>query len=199
MERRQASAPASGGRRKPPFSVARPARRLRAGSTTLRLPAFRFLFLRMTSSENRKSTFRDHACRKRVDKRRFEDETASAARSDLLRRLVVCRQQKIRTQKRAARTNFLSSPATRGGEPCQRIRPEVAGPMTSSAWWKGRPSHRAKRAVPLPRNGVPATLASWGAPRGAGMKSNARSEPGRAFKRFIGRVVGEGRDHGAGQ
>ena len=31
VERRQASAPASGGRRKPPFSVARPARRLRAG------------------------------------------------------------------------------------------------------------------------------------------------------------------------
>jgi len=43
VERRQASAPASGGRRKPPFSVARTARRLRAGSTTLRLPAFRFL------------------------------------------------------------------------------------------------------------------------------------------------------------
>jgi len=43
VERRQASAPASGGRRKPPFSVARPARRLRAGMKKLRLPAFRFL------------------------------------------------------------------------------------------------------------------------------------------------------------
>src|ERR1700683_2255417 len=46
VERRQASAPTSGGRRKPPYSVARPARRLRAGSTTLRLPAFRFLLFR---------------------------------------------------------------------------------------------------------------------------------------------------------
>jgi hypothetical protein len=41
VERRQASAPASGGRRKPPYSVARPARRLRAGINTMRLPAFR--------------------------------------------------------------------------------------------------------------------------------------------------------------
>jgi hypothetical protein len=32
VERRQASAPASGGRRKPPFSVVRTARRLRAGT-----------------------------------------------------------------------------------------------------------------------------------------------------------------------
>ena len=46
MERRQASAPASGGRREPPFSVARPARRLRAGKDTMRLPAFRFLYFR---------------------------------------------------------------------------------------------------------------------------------------------------------
>jgi hypothetical protein len=30
-------------------------------STTLRLPAFYFLLLRMIFSENRKSTFRDHA------------------------------------------------------------------------------------------------------------------------------------------
>jgi hypothetical protein len=37
-------APASGGRRKPPFSVARTARRLRADMRHLRLPAFRFLF-----------------------------------------------------------------------------------------------------------------------------------------------------------
>jgi hypothetical protein len=36
----------------------------------------------MISSENRKSTFRDHACRKRVEKRRFVHETASTARSD---------------------------------------------------------------------------------------------------------------------
>jgi hypothetical protein len=42
----------------------------------------------MISSENWKSTFRDHACRKRVDKRRVVDETASPARYDLLRRLV---------------------------------------------------------------------------------------------------------------
>ena len=43
VERRQASAPASGGRREPPFSVARPARCLRAGMRYLRLPAFYFL------------------------------------------------------------------------------------------------------------------------------------------------------------
>ena len=43
VERRQASAPASGGRRKPPFSVARPARRLCAGMRQCVLPAFRFL------------------------------------------------------------------------------------------------------------------------------------------------------------
>jgi hypothetical protein len=45
VECRQASAPASGGRRKPPYSVARPARRLRAGNTTMRLPAFRYPFI----------------------------------------------------------------------------------------------------------------------------------------------------------
>ena len=55
---------------------------LACGHETMRLPAFRFLFLRMISSENRKSTFRDHACRKRVEKRRFVHETASTARSD---------------------------------------------------------------------------------------------------------------------
>ena len=43
-------------------SVARPARRLRAGNTTMRLPAFRFLFiLRVILPENRNCTFRDHA------------------------------------------------------------------------------------------------------------------------------------------
>ena len=54
-----------------------------------------------------------------------------------------------------------------GGGPRQRVRPEVAGPMTSSAWWRGRrrlsligvdgihrrgprPSHRAARGPPSP-------------------------------------------------
>jgi hypothetical protein len=70
------------------FSVARPARRLRAGNTTLRLPAFYFLY-----------------CRKRVDERRFVDETALTTRSDLLRRLVVSREQP-RTRKNAPRERF---------------------------------------------------------------------------------------------
>jgi hypothetical protein len=42
VERRQASAPDSGRAAQAALSVARPARRLRAGHETLRLPAFRF-------------------------------------------------------------------------------------------------------------------------------------------------------------
>jgi len=43
VERRQASAPASGGSAQADLSVARTARRLRAGHETMRLSAFRFL------------------------------------------------------------------------------------------------------------------------------------------------------------
>jgi hypothetical protein len=56
VERRQASAPASGGSAQAGLSVARPARRLRAGHETLRLSAFRFLLsfvARMKRSEIR--------------------------------------------------------------------------------------------------------------------------------------------------
>jgi len=84
VECRQASAPASGGRCKPPYSVARPARRLRAGIKTNASAGVPLSFyLRVILSENRNRIFRDHALsRKRVDKRRFVDETASAARAD---------------------------------------------------------------------------------------------------------------------
>ena len=61
---------------------------LARGQQTMRLPAFRFLY-----------------CRKRVDKRRFVDETASTARSELLRRLVVL-VGKLGREKRAARTRL---------------------------------------------------------------------------------------------
>jgi hypothetical protein len=47
-------------------------------------------------------------CWKRVDKKRFVDETAFAARSELLRGLVVCRQQNSDAKNRAARTRLLS-------------------------------------------------------------------------------------------
>ena len=36
-----------------------------------------------------------------------------------------------------------------GGGPCQRVRPEVAGPMTGSAWWRGRAARRHIAAEPL--------------------------------------------------
>jgi len=45
VERRQASAPEAVRAAQAALSVARPARRLRAGHETLRLPAFRFLFI----------------------------------------------------------------------------------------------------------------------------------------------------------
>jgi len=64
--------------------VARPARRLRAGIKTNASAGVPLSFyLRVILSENRNRIFRDHALsRKRVDKRRFVDETASAARAD---------------------------------------------------------------------------------------------------------------------
>jgi hypothetical protein len=46
-------------------------------------------------------------CRGRVDKKRLVDETASTARAELLRGLVVCRQQNSGAKNRAARTNDL--------------------------------------------------------------------------------------------
>jgi len=58
VERRQASAPASGGRRKPPYSVVRTARRLRAGMRQMRLPAFRFLFFFLFRSPDERSDIR---------------------------------------------------------------------------------------------------------------------------------------------
>src|SRR5579859_4212116 len=66
---------------------------------------------------------------------------------------------------RVARTMLLFRPRaverSGGGGPCQRVRPEVAGPMTSSAWWRGHAAIElaaksdapptALRAVPPPR------------------------------------------------
>jgi hypothetical protein len=81
---------------------------LRAGITTMRLPAFRFLlFAHDLLPKTGRPLFGIMRCRKRVDKWRFVDETASIVRSELLRGLFVVT-GKTRARKNAPRERSTS-------------------------------------------------------------------------------------------
>jgi hypothetical protein len=69
-------------------------------------------------------------CRRRVEKSRFVRETGSTAP---LRGLVVSKTRARMTRREDEIALFLSPRAGRGRFASQRVRPEVAGPMTSSA------------------------------------------------------------------
>ena len=47
---------------------------------------------------------------------------------------------------------FYPPPRSGGGGRRRRVRPEVAGPMTGSAWWRGRRPRRKSDSVKKPRS-----------------------------------------------
>ena len=78
----------------------------------------------------------DHASRK-LDLSRMENNCVAS-----------CNSGRVISKSPSSRS---SAPAKRkrsgGGGPCERVRPEVAGPMTSSAWWRGLPVLKPARHV----------------------------------------------------